>query len=102
MNVLQSRSKLTDRYQTTIPAEIRQVLGLGKRDDVGYIVDQRGQVRLVNSSAAALDEDPALAPFLALIDKDLATHPGQVTPYSAKQASADRAFLERRKKSRGA
>lgn len=69
-------SALTDRYQTTIPEAVRRTLGLQKRDRLQYRVEN-GQVII---SRAAEEQDPTLAPFLALLEKDIQAHPEQLQP----------------------
>lgn len=67
--VLDARSTLTDRYQTTVPEPVRTALGLRKRDAIRYEVLTNGEVRL--SRAADRGEDPAVSAFLSLIGKDI-------------------------------
>lgn len=71
-------STLTDRYQTTIPEAVRRHLGLGKRDQVRYELAEDGSVRLSVSQPAA--QDPALRPFLALLERDFQEHPQRLVP----------------------
>ncbi len=71
--LLNSESTLTDRYQTTVPEVVRQVLGLGKRDKIHYLIYPNGQV--VISRAAPEVSDPVLEPFLNFLAQDIASHP---------------------------
>ncbi|ULH15515.1 type II toxin-antitoxin system PrlF family antitoxin [Deinococcus sp. KNUC1210] len=66
-------STLTDRYQTTIPEAVRHHLGLHKRDQLQYTIDETGQVTLHKTDVS--EQDPALRPFLALLERDLTDHP---------------------------
>ena len=66
-------SKITARSQTTLPPGVRKVLGVGPGDRVGYVI-QGFEVRLVNIEEHA-HTDPTLAPFLALLGRDIAAHP---------------------------
>jgi antitoxin PrlF len=72
-------SKITARSQTTLPPGVRKVLGVGPGDRVGYLIEGF-EVRLVN-----LDEpthtDPALAPFLELLGRDIAAHPERLNVF---------------------
>ena len=70
---LQEVSKLTDRYQTTVPSAVRKALGLKKRDQLRYTVQADGRVYLepVRGDAA----DPAIAAFLGFIADDITNHP---------------------------
>ena len=76
----QVESALTDRYQTTVPQPVRQVLGLRKRDRIRYAFRANGEVVLQRVSNDPPDDDPALAPFLALLEQDIAGHPERLQP----------------------
>jgi antitoxin PrlF len=71
---LQVESTLTDRYQTTVPETVRRALRLGKRDKIRYTIRPDGEVVLTRAAAGESD-DPALAPFLGFLARDLAEHP---------------------------
>lgn len=75
--ILETESTLTDRYQTTIPETVRDMLRLGKRDKLHYKIMSDGTVLL--SHAESLQEaDPVLVGFLALLAGDLAARPEAV------------------------
>ncbi|MFM8927879.1 MAG: type II toxin-antitoxin system PrlF family antitoxin, partial [Rhodoluna sp.] len=42
MNPNEEESSLTDRYQTTVPKQVRKALGLSKRDKLEWIIDESG------------------------------------------------------------
>ena len=71
-------SALTDRYQTTVPQPVRRALGLRKRDRIRYSFRSNGEVVLQRVSPDPCEEDPALAPFLALLEQDIASHPDRL------------------------
>ena len=71
-------SALTDRYQTTVPQPVRRALGLRKRDRIRYSFRANGEVVLQRVSPDPCEEDPALAPFLALLEQDIASHPDRL------------------------
>jgi antitoxin PrlF len=73
-------SALTDRYQTTVPQPVRRALGLRKRDRIRYSFRANGEVVLQRVSPDPIEEDPALAPFLALLERDIARHPERLQP----------------------
>ena len=77
---LQTHSTLTDRYQTTVPETVRRALRLGKRDRIRYTIRGDGEVVL---SRADTDADPALAPFLDLLARDIAGHPERLRAIDA-------------------
>jgi len=74
--MLTVESTLTERYQTTIPDAIRRVLGLQKRDKICYDVRDNGTVLLSRSEQ---EEDPALLPFLRLLERDITEHPERLS-----------------------
>lgn len=80
-------SALTERYQTTVPQPVRQALGLRKRDRIRYSFRSNGEVVLQRVSPEPSDDDPALAPFLALLEQDIASHPERLQPLTADLAS---------------
>lgn len=71
---LEAESTLTDRYQTTVPETVRRALRLGKRDKIHYTIRPNGEVVLTRAATGDGD-DPALAPFLGLLARDMAEHP---------------------------
>lgn len=68
-----SESTLTDRYQTTIPAPIRNALGLQKGDKLCYSIQSEGQV--VISRAESIESDPILKKFLNFLAQDIEQNP---------------------------
>jgi antitoxin PrlF len=72
MDILKLRSTLTSRYQTTIPAAIREALEIGKNDSIGYVLTSAGKVELIKEAAEKGPEDDALGPFLKLLDAHIA------------------------------
>ena len=76
-------SALTDRYQTTVPQPVRRALGLRKRDRIRYAFRANGEVVLQRVSPDPVEEDPALAPFLALLERDIASQPDRLQPIGA-------------------
>jgi antitoxin PrlF len=71
-------SRLTSRYQTTVPASVRRRLKLQKGDSIGYHIDADGRVFI--APVERNPADPALGPFLALLAADIATHPERISP----------------------
>lgn len=87
---LQVESTLTDRYQTTVPETVRRALRLGKRDKIHYTIRPDGEVVLTR---AADGDDPALAPFLGFLARDLAEHPDRLQAVDAGLAQRIRALV---------
>ena len=73
------RSKLTDRYQTTIPGGVRRLLNLNKGDRIAYRVEDGGRV-YIEAAREDADEDPALGPFLDLLEADIRDRPERIRP----------------------
>lgn len=73
---LQEESRLTDRYQTTVPSGVRRQLRLRKGDRIRYRADAGGRIYI---EAARDDEgDPAMRAFLDLIQRDMEAHPEHI------------------------
>ena len=72
-------SKLTDRYQTTVPSSVRKLLGLGRGDRIRYCTEPDGRVYIESDHAS--EEDPALAAFLDFIATDIEAHPERVQAF---------------------
>jgi len=74
-------SSLTDRYQTTVPARIRKLLGLNKRDKLEWILDESGGVRVTKRNPDELEHaDPTLDAWLDFLANDMAKHPERLVP----------------------
>jgi antitoxin PrlF len=72
---------LTDKYQNTVPAGVRRLLGLKKRDKIAYVV-RDGQVvveKVVDASEE--NEDPAVLAFLNFLEKDMIKHPESLSAF---------------------
>jgi len=77
--VLHTTSTLTDRYQTTIPEQVRRALHLGKRDRIDYAIDDSGKVVL----SRADEDDPILTDFLNFLANDIKAHPEHIKPINS-------------------
>ncbi|OWT64167.1 type II toxin-antitoxin system PrlF family antitoxin [Candidimonas nitroreducens] len=75
--ILEAESTLTDRYQTTVPENVRRALQLNKRDKVHYTIRSNGEVVLTRAQPSEND-DPVLGQFLGFLARDIASHPGHV------------------------
>lgn len=89
---MQVESTLTDRYQTTVPETVRRALRLGKRDRIRYTIRPDGEVVLTR--AASKNDDPALAPFLGFLARDLAEHPERLQAVDAGLAQRIQALVD--------
>jgi len=75
-------STLTDRYQTTIPREVRSFLNLDKGAQIQYVIEPSGKVYLQTEQENELNEDPVLYSFLQFMEKDMRKNPKQIQPLS--------------------
>jgi antitoxin PrlF len=80
--ILEVESSLTDRYQTTVPQTVRDVLKLGKRDKIQYTIRSSGEVVLTRASDAQSD-DPLLDRFLTFLSNDIQKHPERLQSVDA-------------------
>ena len=87
MPVVEEVCTITAKGQTTVPRAVRQALGVGYGGRIAFRV-ARGRVT-VHALPEEEDIDPALAPFLALLETDMASRPAEaVRPFP--EALADR------------
>lgn len=80
--ILEAESKLTSRYQTTIPESIRRALNLKKQDKIAYSVDGEGKV-VLSRVRTENQNDPALEHFLDFLAHDIAIHPERLQAFDA-------------------
>ena len=77
MSVIEEVCTITAKGQTTVPKAIRQALGVSYGGRITFRVDD-GAVSV--HAAGEPQEDPALAPFLALLERDIAARPEALVP----------------------
>jgi antitoxin PrlF len=77
-------SSLTDRYQTTVPARVRKLLGLSKRDKLEWILDESGGFRVSKKSPETDHIDPIFDQWLDFLEKDMLEHPERLIPLDEK------------------
>jgi antitoxin PrlF len=80
-----SESTLTDRYQTTIPADVRKAIGLSKHDKICYTIQSDGQVLI--SRADQMESDPILGQFLNFLARDIEKNPQHLQAISSNLVS---------------
>ena len=78
--ILEIPATITDRGQTTVPAAIRKMLALGKRDQVVFRGLADGTVMIAKSQKRADKGDPVIGKFLAFLARDMATEPARIRP----------------------
>lgn len=65
--ILEIPATITERGQTTVPAAIRKMLALGKRDQVVFRGLADGTVVIAKKVAQVEDGDPVIGKFLAFL-----------------------------------
>ena len=75
MPVVEEVCTITAKGQTTVPKAVRQALGVGYGGRIAFRV-ARGRVT-VHALPEGDDADPALAPFLALLEGDITSRPSR-------------------------
>lgn len=79
MPVIEERSTITAKGQTTVPKAVRQVLGVKEGDVVAFRVE--GQ-RVTVVPVGATHEDPVVGKFLSFLAKDIESRPEALKPLS--------------------
>lgn len=78
--ILEIPATITARGQTTVPAAIRKMLALGKRDRVVFRGLADGTVVIAKKDAETEDADPVIGKFLAFLAGDMAAEPRRIRP----------------------
>ncbi len=78
--ILEIAATVTERGQTTVPAAIRKMLALGKRDQVVFRGLADGTVTIAKKQRDAEDGDPIIGAFLAFLTRDMAKEPARIRP----------------------
>ncbi|MCK6555668.1 type II toxin-antitoxin system PrlF family antitoxin [Candidatus Binatia bacterium] len=79
MAIIEERSTITAKGQTTVPKVVRQVLGIKEGDEIAFRVEGQ-RVTVVPLGAAR--EDPVLGKFLAFLARNIEKHPETLKPLS--------------------
>ncbi len=78
MPVVEECCTITAKGQTTVPKSVRQALGVGYGGRIAFRVE--GDQVTVHALRDDAPHDPALAPFLALLEADIAARPDALIP----------------------
>lgn len=73
MPVVEEVCTITAKGQTTVPKAVRQALGVGYGGRIAFRVEK--ETVTVHALPEEDSTDPALAPFLALLEADMAARP---------------------------
>jgi antitoxin PrlF len=90
--ILEIPATVTDRGQTTVPAAVRKMLGLGKRDQVVFRCLADGVVTIVKKSAD--EHDPVIGKFLDFLAADMAGQPARIRPASKSLLARGKALVK--------
>ena len=91
MAIIEERSTITAKGQTTVPKAVRQVLGVKEGDEIAFRVE--GQ-RVTVVPVGATHEDPVVGKFLAFLAKDIEKHPETLKPLSKDFAARMEALVK--------
>jgi antitoxin PrlF len=91
MPVIEVVCTITAKGQTTVPKAIRQALGVSYGGRIAFRVED-GTVSV--HAAVEPEEDRALVPFLALLERDVAARPEALVPLTAELANRMAAATE--------
>jgi antitoxin PrlF len=91
MSVIEEVCTITAKGQTTVPKAIRQALGVSYGGRLTFRIED-GTVSV--HAAPEPEEDPALAPFLALLESDIAARPEALVPLTPELAARMTAATE--------
>lgn len=95
--VLERDAKVTAQGQTTVPAPVRERLGIVPGDRITFAVDVLGTVTLRRSD----EGDPAMDAFLEFIDRDIQQRPDQIQALTGTLEKHLRALTAKTKIDRG-
>ncbi len=91
MAIIEERSTITAKGQTTVPKAVRQVLGVKEGDEIAFRVD--GQ-RVTVVPVGATHEDPVVGKFLSFLAHDIEMHPEVLKPLSKDFATRMEALVK--------
>jgi antitoxin PrlF len=92
--ILEIPATVTERGQTTVPAAIRKMLALGKRDRVVFRGLADGTVVIAKKSEAAEESDPVIGRFLSFLARDMAGDPRRIRAVSPELVARAAALVE--------
>jgi len=78
--ILEIPATITERGQTTVPAAIRKMLALRKRDQVVFHGLADGTVMISKKELHAEEGDPVIGKFLEFLARDMRHEPERIRP----------------------
>jgi antitoxin PrlF len=91
MAIIEERSTITAKGQTTVPKAVRQVLGVKEGDEIAFRME--GQ-RVTVVPVGATHEDPVVGKFLSFLAHDIEKHPEVLKPLSKDFATRMEALVK--------
>lgn len=77
--IIEERSTITAKGQTTVPKAVRQILGVKEGDEIAFRVEGH---RVTVVPVGAPHEDPVVGKFLSFLARDIEKHPETLEPLS--------------------
>jgi antitoxin PrlF len=78
--ILEIPATITARGQTTVPAAIRKMLALGKRDQVVFRGLADGTVVIAKKETRPDEDDPVIVKFLEFLARDMSHEAARIRP----------------------
>lgn len=76
--IVQERSRITAKGQTTVPKAVRHALGVSYGGEIAFVVNEHGvSVRRVETDEA----DPVIGAFLSFLEQDMLRQPANVVAF---------------------
>lgn len=89
--IVQERSRITAKGQTTVPKAVRQALGVSYGGEIAFVVNEHGvSVRRVETEEA----DPVIGAFLGFLEQDMLRNPQNVIAFPPTLADRMAALTE--------
>ncbi len=86
LETLEVEAALTTQDQITVPAAVRKTLNLrgGKSRVIFQFRPKEGVFVFKRAESSATSEDPALRPFLSLLEQDMQSHPSRLARFPSR------------------
>lgn len=91
--ILEIPATITARGQTTVPAAIRKMLALGKRDQVVFRGLADGTVVIAKKETLPDGDDPVIGKFLEFLARDMAHEPARIRSVPRSLVSRAKALI---------
>ena len=92
--ILEIPATITGAVKPTVPAAIRKMLALGKRDQVVFRGLADGTVVIAKKDTATENRDPVIGAFLAFLAHDMVAEPRRIQPVSRKLVTRGKALVK--------